>query len=500
MIGEERYGAVPVAGGVEFRVWAPNAESVAVRVNGRDRELVRDGESFAGLVDAAPGDDYRYVLDGGDAWPDPCSRAQPEGVRGPSRVVDTAALAIRAAPPLDLGRLVLYELHVGTFSQAGTFDGAIPQLPALREAGITAIEVMPVATFPGERGWGYDGLYTSAPHPAYGGPEGFARLVDAAHAAGLGVVLDVVYNHIGPGDEALEAFGPYFTTRHGTAWGKAIDYLRRPVREWAVQNAELWVGDYQVDGLRLDAVHAIVDDESPVHVLRELADRVHTAHSGALVISEMQLHDLRPVEEWGHDAQWDDSLHHALHALLTGERDGYYADFGSVEDVAAARERSDPRFVVCAQNHDQVGNRALGDRLTPAQDRVALGAALFSRSTPLVFMGEEYGETRPFLFFADHVDPAIATATREGRKREFAAFASFAGEEPPDPGAASTFEASRLEPRPAEPWFRDAVALRAELPDELETEVLGARRLAVRRGSHALTLDFDALTAEVARP
>ena len=349
---------------------------------------------------------------------------------------------------------------------------------------------MPIATFPGERGWGYDGLYTFAPQPAYGGPEGFARLVDAAHAAGLGVVLDVVYNHVGPGDEALEAFGPYFTTRYETFWGKALDYSQRAVREWAVQNAELWIRDYKVDGLRLDAVHAIFDDESPVHVCAELKQRV----GDAIVTSETEIGDRRPIEEWGHDAEWQDALHHALHALLTGERDGYYAPFGSIEDVARELRRAEPRSVVCAQNHDQVGNRAAGDRLTPEQDRMALSAVLFSRAIPLVFMGEEYGETRPFQFFTDHIDPFIAAATREGRKQEFAHFAGFEGEVP-DPQDEQTFLRSKLEPGPAVDWFREAVALRRELPDELEVEVDGPR-LRARRGARMLVLDFDALTVE----
>jgi maltooligosyltrehalose trehalohydrolase len=486
-------GATPVGDGlVELRVWAPRATSVTVL--GRDLEP-EGGGLFAGRVEASPGDDYRFTLDGGASWPDPCSREQPEGVRGPSRVVDPGAFDIRNGPPLRLEDLVVYELHVGTFSPTGTFDGAIPRLPALRDAGITAIEVMPIATFPGNRGWGYDGLYTWAPHSAYGGPHGFARLVDAAHAAGLGVLVDVVYNHVGPGDEALVAFGPYFTDRHQTFWGKAIDYTQRPVREWAIQNAEQWVRDYKVDGLRLDAVHAIFDDESPVHVLRELADRVD-----ALVISEMEVGDLRPVEEWGHDAQWEDALHHELHVLLTGEQEGYYAGYGTLEGLARELERGSARFVVCAQNHDQVGNRALGDRLTPEQDRLALSAVLFSRATPLVFMGEEYGETRPFRFFTDHIDPAVAEATREGRKREFAAWASFAGEDVPDPQAVETFAASTLEFRPATGWFRDALALRGRLPDELRTEILGDRRLAVHRGAYTLTLDFDAVTAELTGP
>jgi maltooligosyltrehalose trehalohydrolase len=479
-------GAIPRGDGVvNFSVWAPNARSVAVL--GNELEAGEDG-IFSGAAEARPGDDYRFRLDAGEEWPDPCSRFQPEGVRGPSRVVDTGAFEIRPGPPLR--ELVVYELHVGAFSRAGTFDGVIPRLHELAAAGITALEVMPIATFPGNRGWGYDGLYTSAPHPAYGGPDGFARLVDAAHAAGLGVILDAVYNHVGPGDQALTAFGPYFTARHETPWGSAIDYTQRAVREWAIQNAELWTRDYKVDGLRLDAVHAIFDDESPVHVCAELKERV----GDALVISEMELGNLRPVEEWGHDAQWEDSLHHALHARLTGERDGYYAAFGTVEDVARELRRAEPRFVVCAQNHDQVGNRAAGDRLTPEQDRVALSAVLFSRATPLVFMGEEYGETRPFPFFSDHIDPLIAEATREGRRREFAQFRGFDAELP-DPQSEQTFLRSKLDPKPGEEWFREAVALRRALPDELDAEVDGSRLL-VRRGAHTLTLDFDTLSVE----
>jgi maltooligosyltrehalose trehalohydrolase len=479
-------GAIPRGDGVvNFSVWAPNARSVAVL--GNELEAGEDG-IFSGAVEARPGDDYRFRLGGGEEWPDPCSRFQPEGVRGPSRVLDTGAFEIRPGPPLR--ELVVYELHVGAFSRAGTFDGVIPRLQELAAAGITALELMPIVTFPGNRGWGYDGLYTFAPHPAYGGPHGFARLVDAAHAVGLGVILDVVYNHVGPGDQALTAFGPYFTARHETPWGRAIAYTQRAVREWAIQNAELWTRDYKVDGLRLDAVHAIFDDESPVHVCAELKERV----GDALVISEMELGNRRPVEEWGHDAQWEDSLHHALHARLTGERDGYYAAFGTVEDVARELRRAEPRFVVCAQNHDQVGNRAAGDRLTPEQDRVALSAVLFSRAIPLVFMGEEYGETRRFQFFSDHIDPLIAEATREGRRREFAHFRGF-DDELPDPQSEQTFLRSKLDPKPVEEWFREAVVLRRALPDELDAEVDGSR-LVLRRGGHTLSLDFDTLSVE----
>ncbi len=325
-------GALPREDATCFRVWAPEAERV--RVHGHDLERGEDGVWEAEL-ELPPGSDYRYELDGRE-WPDPYSRFQPEGVRGPSRVVDTGAFRWTDAgwPGLTLSELVIYELHVGTFSAEGTFDGVIRYLDELRELGVTAIELMPVATFPGNRGWGYDGLYAYAPHPAYGGPEGLARLVDAAHAAGLGVILDVVYNHLGPGSEAIAAFGPYFTDRHDTFWGDAIDYSQRGVREWAIQNACLWVRDYYVDGLRLDAVHAVFDD-SPQHVLAELAERVREENPRALVISEMGHDDFRPIEEWGHDAQWLDRLHHELHVLLTGERDGYYEEFGSLEGAEA---------------------------------------------------------------------------------------------------------------------------------------------------------------------
>jgi len=453
---------------------------------------------FSGCVAACPGTEYCFVLDDGHVWPDPCSRFQPRGVHGPSCVVDLAELEIRPGPSLALEKLVLYELHVGTFSGEGTFDGVRRRLDDLAQAGITAIELMPVATFPGVRGWGYDGLYLYAAHPAYGGPAGLARLIDAAHGAGLGVILDVVYNHLGPGDEALEAFGPYLRPSGDTLWGRALDYSRPGVREWAIQNAEMWLRDYKVDGLRFDATHAI-HDEGRVHVLRELAERARRVSPNAILISEMEIGDLRPLNEWNHDAQWEDSLHHALHGLLTGEREGYYAHFGSIEQVRAALEHSRPQFVGCAQNHDQVGNRAFGDRLPPAQDRVALSAVLFSRSTPLVFMGEEYGETRPFRFFTDHPDPVIADATREGRKREFAGWKAFAEADLPDPQAVSTFNASRLEPRPAASWFRDALQLRRRLPDELEAEVLDEHRLIVRRGEFELLLDFQAVSAELRR-
>jgi maltooligosyltrehalose trehalohydrolase len=489
-------GAVPCGDGTaEICVWAPAAGAVFARGD-EDVALEHEGEYWVGRF---AGEDYFLVVDG-EAWPDPCSRRQPQGVSGPSRVLDTGAFEWSDGgwDGVRLDELVIYELHVGTFSEEGTFDGIVPRLRGLRELGVTAIELMPVATFPGERGWGYDGLYTYAVHPAYGGPHGLARLVDAAHANGLGVILDVVYNHVGPGDEALRAFGPYFTDRHETFWGDALDYARRGVREWAIQNAEQWVRDFHIDGLRLDATHAIFDD-SPLHVCAELKRRV----GNALVVSEMELDNWRPIEEWGHDAQWFDATHHDLHVLLTGERDGYYAGFGSVASLAGdltGRGHDPRRLVVCAQNHDQVGNRALGDRLPEDALRMAAAVTLFSPCTPLLFMGEEWFETAPFQFFTDHVDPAIAEATREGRRREFAEFAAFSGEEVPDPQALETFLRSKLHPREPDPLYRELLALRRDLPRELETEAdERAKVLRLRRGNVTLVADFGNRRVEFSR-
>jgi maltooligosyltrehalose trehalohydrolase len=475
-----------------------------VRVNDRDEPLERgDDGLWRGAAAARHGDDYVYVADG-QAHPDPASRWQPEGVLGPSRVLDTSRFRWSDATweGLRLEELVLYELHVGTFSDGGTFDAAIEHLREVKELGVTAVEVMPVATFPGNRGWGYDGLYTSAPHVSYGGPEAFARFVDAAHDVGLGVVLDVVYNHVGPGDEALRAFGPYFTDRHETFWGPALDYGQRAVREWAIQNAELWVRDYRVDGLRLDAVHTVFDD-GPRHVLAELAERVRAINPRALVISEMATGDLRPIEQWGHGAQWADELHHELHARLTGEHEGYYASYGSLEGLAdELRREPAERLVVESQNHDQVGNRAAGDRPAPDELRLRAAVVLFAPQTPLLFQGEEYGERRPFQFFTDHIDPVVAQATREGRRREFAGFAGFSADDVPDPQALETFERSKLDRSAADEelraFYRELISLRRELPRAIEVEVDGSV-LRARRGPVELVADFDAKTVEVRR-
>jgi maltooligosyltrehalose trehalohydrolase len=356
---------------------------------------------------------------------------------------------------------------------------------------------MPIATFAGNHGWGYDGVYIYAPHPAYGGPQGFKRLVAAAHEAGLGVILDVVYNHMGAGSDAVTAFGPYLTDRHETFWGQAIDYSRRPVREWAIQNAEMWVRDYGVDGLRLDAVHSIFDD-SPTHVMAELAERVKAINPRAYLVSEMEIGDLRPIREWGHDAQWEDALHHAVHVLLTGEHEGYYANYGKLADVARELQRPEGRrFVVCAQNHDQVGNRAIGDRLRGRDLRLAAFCSILSPGTPMLFQGEEYDESHPFQYFTDHIDPDIAQMTRDGRRREFAAFSDFSAEEIPDPQDPQTFKRSKLDPEHGDrehlEYYRNLLALRRELGDApAQVDVDGERGLLrMRRGAAELVANFS---------
>jgi maltooligosyltrehalose trehalohydrolase len=378
--------------------------------------------------------------------------------------------------------LVLYELHVGTYSRSRTFDGVIDDLPRLRALGITAIEVMPVAAFPGARNWGYDGVAWYAVHEAYGGPSGLRRLVDAAHNAGLAVIMDVVYNHVGPEGNYLDDFAPYFTDVYHTPWGQAVNYDQADsddVRGFVVDNARMWIEEYHCDGLRLDAVHAIYDFGAR-HIVQEIADAVHVSGEAAgrqtVVIAESDQNDPRIVRQaerdgYGCDGQWSDDFHHAVHAELTGERGGYYADFGGVGMIATAlrqpfvyagqrsayrRRRhgaptdsaSRQRFVVCIQNHDQVGNRAAGDRLDTLvsfeQRKLAAALLLLSPYVPLLFMGEEYGERRPFQYFVSHTDPELVRAVREGRRNEFAAFGW--ENDVPDPQSEETFERSTLDP------------------------------------------------------
>jgi maltooligosyltrehalose trehalohydrolase len=527
---ERRLGATPTGDGlVEVRAWAPRAQGVSVRIGGEEHPLADEGFGVrAARVPARAGDDYRLVLDG-RALPDPCSRWQPRGLRGPSRIVDPRAFAWtdRGFRPPALRELVVYELHVGTFTPEGTFDAVIAHLPALRELGITAIELMPVAEFPGARNWGYDGVYLTAAQSSYGGPLGLQRLVDGAHAAGLAVLLDLVPNHVGAsGVRALEAFGPYFTERYQTFWGPAMNYDDAdcdPVRAWLLQGAEWWVRELHVDGLRLDAIHAVFDAGARP-IVAELTARVHAARRGALVIAESGLNDPRVVRPerrggLGCDAAWADDFHHALRTLLTGEREGYYEEFGAVADLAKAFRRPHvhdgtystfrrrrfgapaddvppERFVVFAQDHDQVGNRALGDRLARPVRSLAAFCMLLSPFTPMIFMGEEYGEEAPFQFFTDHIDRRIADATREGRRREFASFTAFAGEEVPDPQDPATFERSKLTRRADRRLaglYADLLRVRRELPPGGVDAVAfdeDARWLAVDRGPFRLCANF----------
>jgi maltooligosyltrehalose trehalohydrolase len=527
---EKPLGATAVDDGlVEFRVWAVDREDVRVRVGDREHVLTPAGLDVHEVrVPARAGEDYVFVLDGGDPLPDPATRHQPEGLRGPSRIVDPRAFdwTDDAFAPTALAGHVIYELHIGTFTPEGTFDVAIAYLQALAELGITAIEVMPIAEFPGVHGWGYDGVYRSAAHSAYGGPGAFQRLVDAAHSVGLSVILDVVYNHVGAsGATALEAFGPYFTDKYSTFWGKAVNYddaCCDPVREWVLQSAAGWVRDFHVDGLRLDAIHAIYD-QSARPILGEIAARVHAVRPGALVISESGLNDpkvIRPPERggYGHDAQWADDFHHALRVLLTGDTGGYYAEFGAVADLAKAFRRpfvhdgqysgfrkrrfgapaddcAPERFVVFDQDHDQVGNRAFGDRLPPEARPLAAFCTLLSPFVPMLFMGEEYGEPAPFQFFSDHIDEEIAKATREGRRREFAAFAEFAGEEVPDPQDPATFQRSKLtreRDRDLAELYATLLRVRTALPPAEATTHHDdhARWLTVDRGPYRLCCNF----------
>lgn len=487
-------------GFAEFRLWAPDHNRVEVIIDGTSHPLNEENHErgiFSTKISVARNQRYWFRVDGTEKLPDPCSRFQPEGIDGPSQLVNIAPRMQTNWTPPSLEDLVIYELHIGAYSPQGTFSSAIPHFPDLRQLGVRAIEIMPVATFPGTRGWGYDGVYPYAPHPSYGTPQDLRNLIDSAHASGLAVIMDVVYNHVGPGSHRLTTFAPYFTTRHTTFWGPALDYSQWGVREWAIQNAEMWVTEYGVDGLRIDAAHSFFD-ESGTHILTELAERAHSANPHALVISEMEVGDRRPLEVWGHDAQWADDLHHAVHVLITGEHEGYYSDYGTVADVAKAYESPErERLVVCAQNHDQVGNRAFGDRLHGSKLRLAAFCSILSPGTPLLFMGEEYDEPHPFQFFTDHTDPEIANATRTGRRREFSKFTEHASLEVPDPQAASTFHASKLDPRNAEPttleYYRELLRIRGCLKGlpAITTVDEKNRILRVKRGKFLLVMNFS---------
>ncbi|HBO70744.1 MAG TPA: malto-oligosyltrehalose trehalohydrolase [Deltaproteobacteria bacterium] len=483
----ERLGATLLpGGGCAFLVHAPSAKTVEVRlltpVEGFF-PLERDERGYhRGVVgEAGTGSLYLYRLDGERERPDPASRFQPDGVHGPSCVTDPGAFRWedREWAGLPLEEVALYELHVGTFTPEGTFGAILPRLDSLKELGVTAIELMPVAQFPGSRNWGYDGVYPFAVQGSYGGPEGLKSLVNACHLRGMAVVLDVVYNHLGPEGNYLRDFGPYFTDRYRTPWGAAINFDgpgSDEVRRYFLENACSWLSEFRIDALRLDAIHGIYDFSADPF-LAELADTVRELgvreHRRLHLIPESDLNDARVVTPrerggFGHDAQWNDDFHHAMHALLTGERDGYYGDFGGIGHLGRAftdgfvysgqysayrkRRHGNPsrhlpaeRFVVFAQNHDQVGNRMRGDRLSRLASfeslKLAAGVVLLSPFLPLLFMGEEYGEVAPFLYFMHHGDEGLIEAVRKGRKEEFAAF-GWVGE-PPDPQDEGTFLRSR---------------------------------------------------------
>lgn len=473
-------------GTVHCRVWAPRVRELSVFLpqGGKVIALTAAGDGyFSGAVAGlSAGEDYFYQLDDGSRRPDPASRFQPEGVHGPSRVVAAKSFVWddenwHGRPLADF---IIYELHVGTFTAAGTFAGVIARLDDLVTLGITAVELMPVAQFPGGRNWGYDGTFPFAVQNSYGGPDGLKALVAACHARGLAVILDVVYNHLGPEGNYLHSFGPYFTDRYRTPWGDAVNFdgpESDPVRHYFIANARHWINEYHIDGLRLDAIHGIFDF-SALHILQELAASVHELGDAlgrpAYVIAESDLNDVRVINPvgsggYGLDAQWNDDFHHALHTLLTGERAGYYADYGSFAalvkgfqegfilagDYSTYRQRRHgnsaaaippARLLVFAQNHDQVGNRMRGERLSSQlslpQRQLVAATILLSPYLPLLFMGEEYGESAPFPYFVSHGDAALVQAIRNGRREEFAAF----GERgtPPDPQAEATFLAAKL--------------------------------------------------------
>jgi maltooligosyltrehalose trehalohydrolase len=479
-------GANVSDGCCSFLVWAPRAQSVELQIEQPSRREVQMAPLGQGyfhcLTPVAPGTTrYFYLLDEQKKRPDPASRYQPEGVHGPSQVCcssfdwtdeDWTGLALTDA--------VIYELHVGTFTAEGTLDAVVDRLPSLRSLGITLIELMPIAQFPGGRNWGYDGVYPYAVQNSYGGPQALKRLVDACHGQGIGVALDVVYNHLGPEGNYLNDFGPYFTDRYTTPWGNAINFddaYSDHVRRYFIENALYWISGFHVDALRLDAIHAIVDS-SAKPFLQELTERVVelSLRLGRKVhiIAENDRNDARslaPVEMggFGVDSQWNDDFHHALHSLVTGERDGYYQDFGTIDHLAKAyregfvysgeysafRHRRQGtssadvpcyQFVVFSQNHDQVGNRAQGERLSQLACfetlKLIAGVVLLSPYIPLLFMGEEYGESSPFQYFVSHEDLDLVEKIRQGRRKEFEHFAW--QDDIPDPASPQTFLNSKL--------------------------------------------------------
>ena len=481
---------------VTFRAWAPWVKTLSVEILAPQAETVSMEPRPFGywettVSNIAAGARYQFVLHDKLKRPDPASRFQPEGVHGPSEVIDTASFlwTDQEWKGLPLQDYIIYELHPGTFTPVGTFEAIIPYLAYLRdEVGITAIELMPVGQFPGARNWGYDGTYLYATQNSYGGPIGLQRLVDACHSVGLAVILDVVYNHLGPEGNYWGDFGPFFTDHYRTPWGSAINFDGAhcdAVRDIIIENAVYWTRDFHIDALRLDAVHGIFDNNVS-HILKDIRDAVHVSakeeRRPVWVIAESDLNDVKliaPASKGGYalDAQWNDDFHHALHAIVTKESQGYYQDFGTLDHVATAfrkhfvysgqysihRHRKHgnsatpflpSQFVVFAQNHDQIGNRAQGDRLSTliphAAQQVLTASVLLSPFIPLLFMGEEYGERAPFQYFIDHSDQGLIEAVRKGRLAEFK---PFGWKHISDPYAMATFESSRLTP----PEARDEV-------------------------------------------
>ncbi len=487
MISESHLGATYLGDSrCQFLVWAPFIEDVDLHIV-LPKELIlpleKEAQGYHRVIaeGVAPGSLYFYRLDGQKESPDPASRYQPQGVHGPSQVTDSrfAWKDSRWAGIL-LGGYIIYELHVGTFTKEGTFEAIIPYLDRLKKLGITAMELMPVAQFPGNRNWGYDGVYPFAVQNSYGGPEGLKRLVNACHQKGLAVVLDVVYNHLGPEGNYVSNFGPYFTGRYQTPWGAALNFdgpASDEVRRFFIENALYWLGEFHIDALRLDALHAILDI-SACTFIEELAASCHEQAKilkrKAYLIGESTANDARLIRTreqggYGLDAQWNDDFHHSLHVLLTGERAGYYQDFGQPQQLVKAlregfiysgqysvyrqrrhgvpsRDIPADRFVVFAQNHDQVGNRVHSERLSqlvPFETlKLVAGIVLLSPFIPLLFMGEEYGETAPFPYFVSHSQPELIEAVRKGRREEFAAF-QWPGESP-DPQAEETFLSAKI--------------------------------------------------------
>jgi maltooligosyltrehalose trehalohydrolase len=508
------FGAEIEQGRVRFRFWAPGQQQVALALPERGARLPMEAKSegwFELVTEAAAGEPYLFALADGTEVADPAARAQAEDAIGPSLVVDPLAYRWRNAGwcGRPWAEAVIYELHVGTFTPEGTFKAAIDRLPYLKELGVTAVELMPLADFPGRRNWGYDGVLLYAPDRAYGTPDDLKALIDAAHGLGLMVLLDVVYNHFGPEGNFLSTYAPaFFTEDFHTPWGAAIDFRQRPVRDFYVHNALYWLEEYRFDGLRLDAVHAIVDP-SDTHILQEIGRRVRQRFRGERAIhlvlenEHNQARFLRRDEEAGgrlYEAQWNDDLHHVLHVLLTGETAGYYTDYAEEPATKLARglgqgfvyqgepsrnrkgaPRGEPSadlpplaFVDFLQNHDQIGNRALGERIShfadPAAVRTMEAILLLSPHVPLLFMGEEWGASTPFLFFCD-LHGELAEAVRQGRRREFAAFFADPAAEVPDPLAETTFARSRLDwgecqHEPHSSWLahtRELLRLRADV-------------------------------------